>query len=276
MSSLDKALQILGCFSSERVVIGVSPVAEELGMPKSSVSRLMKSMCEAGLLERPIGHRGYSPGVMAFRLGNLYQKQHRLPDLVERAVARLVEEFGLTGYTGVLDGTDIVLTGVRQGSYPVRLVLPKGMRIPGHVTAIGLAILAHLPDAKVRALYPAEIHYSETGQTSSAADIIRDVERVRAAGVAAVQGITYPGFNAVGTAVESAEEGQIIGFSLSYPQEIQTPELIADISRRIAEAAREIGASVGDPYWLARMHVPAAGRVGREPVPARGTVGVGA
>jgi DNA-binding IclR family transcriptional regulator len=262
MSSLDNALRILGCFSSERVVLGVTSVAEELDLPKSSVSRLMKAMAEAGLLEQPAGHRGYSPGVLAFRLGNLYQRQHNVPDLVERGVARLVDEFGLTGYIGVLDGTDIVLTGVRQGTYPVRLVLPKGMRIPAHVTAIGLAILAHYPADRVREMFPCEVRYSETGQINSPDEIGTLVADVRERGIAAIQGMTYRGFNAVGAAVGSVEEGQIIGFSLSYPQDVQTDDLVRRMRERMWETAAEIGGRNGDPFWLERTQrrdLPGAG-----------------
>lgn len=252
MSSLDKALQILGCFSSDRVVLGVTAVAEELGLPKSSVSRMMKAMAEAGMLEQPPGHRGYSPGVLAFRLGNLYQRRHNVPDLVDRGVARLVEEFGLTGYIGVLDGAEVVLTGVRQGTYPVRLVLPKGTRIPSHVTAIGLAILAHYPPEHVKALFPGEVRYSETGQVNTPDEIEAMVAPVRESGIATIEGVTYRGFNAAGAAVGSAEEGQIIGFSLSYPQDVQTGDLVERIHERVRETAVEMGGRIGDPFWLGR------------------------
>lgn len=262
MSSLEKALQILGCFSSDRVVLGVSAVAEELGLPKSSVSRMMKAMAESGMLEQPPGHRGYSPGVLAFRLGNLYQRRHNVPDLVDRGVARLVEEFGLTGYIGVLDGTDVVVTGVRQGTYPVRLVLPKGTRVPSHVTAIGRAILAHHSPERVRSLFPADVRYSETGQVSTPDEIAAAVAVVRERGIATIEGVTYRGFNAAGAAVGSPDEDQVVGFSLSYPHDVRTSDLVERICARVQETAAEIGSRIGDPFWLERQQAaaPAEGR----------------
>ncbi|MEJ8573531.1 IclR family transcriptional regulator [Microbaculum marinum] len=252
MSSLDKALLILGCYSANRAVLGVTEAAAEVGLPKSSVSRLMKSMAEAGLLEPSQKRRGYSPGPLAFRLGNLYLKDDRVLDLIERASGRLVDEFGLTSYIGVLDGTEVVLIGVRQGSYPVRLVLPKGMRLPAHVTAVGLALLARLPDSEILRRFPDTVTYSETGQVNSAVEILALARKARADGYARIESITYRGFNAFAVAVANETDGHLFSVSLSCPEELYTPELQARMRMRMLAEAREIGVTVGDPYWLAR------------------------
>lgn len=250
MSSLDKALQILGCYSAQRVVLGVTEVAADLGLPKSSVSRMMKSMAESGLLEPSQERRGYSPGPLAFRLGNLYLKDDKFLELVERAVGRLVDEFGLTGYIGILDGADVVLVGVRQGTYPVRLVLPKGKRLPAHVTAVGVALLSRLTDEDVQRLYPGEVVYGETEQVNSSADVVELARRARDDGFARTEGITYRGFNALAVAVANENDGHLISYSLSCPQELDTPELNERMRRRMIEEASEIGLGVGDRYWL--------------------------
>jgi DNA-binding IclR family transcriptional regulator len=253
MSSLDKALQILNCYTADRVVFGVSEAAEELGMPKSSVSRLMKAMAEAGLLEQSHQRRGYSPGPLAFRLGNLYLKHDKVLDLAERALGRLVGEFGLTGYIGVLDRSDVVIVGVLQGSYPVRLVLPKGVRLPAYETAVGLTLLARLGDDEIRKMCSGVLaleHYNDNDN----ARLFDRIERVRADGYAMIEGVTYRGFNAIGVAVASGDDDHLISFSLSCPQEVETAELKARLRRRMVDEATEIGISVADPYWLARAH----------------------
>ena len=272
MSSLDKALQILGCYSAQRVVLGVTEVAADLGLPKSSVSRMMKSMAESGLLEPSQERRGYSPGPLAFRLGNLYLKDDKFLELVERAVGRLVDEFGLTGYIGILDGADVVLVGVRQGTYPVRLVLPKGKRLPAHVTAVGVALLSRLSDEDVQQLYPGEVVYGETEQVNSTADIVELARRARDDGFARTEGITYRGFNALAVAVANENDGHLISYSLSCPQELDTPELNERMRRRMIEEASEIGLGVGDRYWLEKAsdETPPDSPNTHNPAPVRG------
>lgn len=252
MSSLDKALQILSCFSLARPELGVSEVAQELGMPKSSASRLMKAMGEAGLLDQEKGSRVYVPGIMAFQLGNIYQRHLKILNLVDEAVTGLVDRFGLTGYIGVLNGADVVLIAVRQGSYPIRMVLEKGTRVPAQVTAIGMALLSRRSDAEIRELFPATVSYEETQKVSSPEEIVSGAARVREAGYATAEGFTFPGFNAIAAAVESVSERQLIGFSLSYPQELLARRDTTEIVQAMLATAHDIGLRTADPYWVTR------------------------
>lgn len=251
MSSLENALRILNRFSTSNPVQGVMEVSRELQMSKSSVSRLMKTMSEAGLISQRSERRDYEPGPLAFRLGNLYRQSVGGTELVDAALSKLIDEFGLTGYAGVLKGTDVVLIRVRQGSYPIRLVLGEGTSIPAHVTGIGLALLARRTDAQIRKLYPKQIRYAETGEAASAEQIIDRISMIRKDGYAMVEGMTYKGFNAVASAVHSADADQAIGFSLSYPENLLSSTEVGHIATRLADEASQIGQRLGDPYWHA-------------------------
>src|ERR1700752_4023031 len=66
MSTLANAVAVLRLFASDRVELTVTDVARALDMPKSSVSRLLKSMRDAGLLTG--AGAGAAP---RYRLGNL-------------------------------------------------------------------------------------------------------------------------------------------------------------------------------------------------------------
>jgi DNA-binding IclR family transcriptional regulator len=257
MSSLEKALSIIARFSADRPSLSVSEIATELEMPKSSVSRMMKTMAEAGLIEAQAGRRGYAPGLLAFRLGNLYQARLRVMDLVDAAVAGMVARYGLTGYVGVLTGADIVMLSVHQGRFPIRLVLERGAKVPAHVSAMGQALLSRLDDDAIAALYPGSVRYAETAITETPAEIIARARAVREQGYAAVSGVTFRGFNAVGAAVDSAKERLCVGFSLSYPQEMLSRFDLSEIIGAITAGAAEVGEKTGDPYWTARL--PAEG-----------------
>lgn len=260
MSSLGSALDILRCFSTDAPDLGVTEVAARLGMPKSSVSRWMKSMGEAGLLEQDDTRRTYRPGVLAFQLGNLYQRHLKVLDLVDQSLKEMVEGTGLTGYVGVLNEADIVLIQTRQGTYPVRLVLEKGYRVPAFVTAVGLALLARLPDDEIRRLHPEEPHYGETNLSKTLDELLAEIRRVRKRGFAQVSGTTFSGFSAIAVAVESGAEMQRLGFSLSFPNAALTRHEKEAIAMRMIEQARRIGARTGDGYWKAWGPEGEAGR----------------
>ena len=69
MQSADKALAILGAFDESRPDLGVSELAGELGMHKSTVSRLLAALERRGLVRRE-GER-FAPGPELARLGAL-------------------------------------------------------------------------------------------------------------------------------------------------------------------------------------------------------------
>jgi DNA-binding IclR family transcriptional regulator len=72
-------------------------------------------------------------------------------------LGRLVARVGETAHLGVLHGAETLYLLKEQPTVsriPVTLVTDVGVRLPAHLTASGRSILAHLPAAQVRALFP--------------------------------------------------------------------------------------------------------------------------
>ncbi len=255
MSALTTAIDILHCFSPETPELRVSEVARRLSVPKSTVSRLLKKMLHQGLVEQDAKNRRYRPGPLAFRLGTLYQAHLQILDLADAAVEVLVEEFGLTGYVGILDGTDVVVLRARQGSYPVRFVVDPGYRGPAFATAIGKALLARLDDDMLCALLPPVLTYDATDLSLAREDLLLDLEETREQGwTESIERIVF-GFGAVGAAVGMADGQQAVAFCLSYPTKAEFEEQRDRMVERIVQCADSIGRRCGDPYWSTQRRV---------------------
>ena len=80
-------MAILECFSPENAELAVTEVSARLGMPKSTVSRLLQTMAGQGLVEQDEGTRRYRVGPLPFRLGQLYYAHVKVAELVETAHA---------------------------------------------------------------------------------------------------------------------------------------------------------------------------------------------
>ena len=249
MSSLATGIDILQCFSSERPALGVTEVARRLDVPKSTISRLLREMMRHGLVERDEGTRRYPPGPLAFRLGTLYQAHLGILDLVDEAVDALVEEFGLTGYIGVLNGADLVVLRVRQGSYLVRFMLEPGYSVPAFTTAIGKALLARLDDDAIRAMHPPTLHYPVTDLTMTIDDLLDQLRQAREQHWTMATGTTFSGFSAVGVAVGGMNGQQAIAFCLSYPAGTAFEEKTGDMIKSLVAHAARIGKRSADPFW---------------------------
>ena len=249
MSSLENALSILRCFAADTPELTVSQVSVRLGMPKSTVSRLMKTMNESGVLEQNRSTRRYTPGFLAFQLGSLYRHHLKTSELADLAVTELVQRFGLTGYLCVLDGADVVVLKVKQGRYPVRFVVPEGRRLPACTTAVGMTLLARLKDEELRSIHPPVVHYPPTGMHMPIEEVLAELQRVREQKWAEVDERTFAGFGAIAVAVGDAAGSQALAFSLSYPMNVLTSELHDAMVSHLVAAARRIGRKSGDAFW---------------------------
>jgi IclR family KDG regulon transcriptional repressor len=241
MSSLDSAIRILRSLSAQKPTLRVSDVSAELDLPKSTASRLLKTLSDGGLLERLEGSRQYSAGPLLLQLGGLYVSTHSVLDLVDRVLAELVESFSFTGYAGILDALDVVVLRQWQGSHPLRLVLDVGSRVPALHTAMGVALLADRDDAQIAAMLGPSAPFERIGQC-------------RRKGWVEVPCPTVPGITAIGAVIKSADRGQpSIGISMSFPDHAADRRLRGEMAAKLVEAVREITDLSTMPLRLNRL-----------------------
>jgi DNA-binding IclR family transcriptional regulator len=206
MSSLGNALRLLDLLANNRPTLRVGEACRDLNLPKSSVSRLLRALGDAGLLERtPSG--GYAAGPRSARLAELYWSRHQLPSVVDDALDALVGEFGFTGFASILAGRQIVLLRVVQGSYPLRYVREIGTRLPAWRTAMGRALLARLPDTEVRARL-------DGVPETNLRDLLQTLPAIRENRFVVSESAFTPGATTVAAAI-SAEQPVALG--IAYP-----------------------------------------------------------
>lgn len=249
MSSLETAVAILRCFSSEVPELAVTEVAAMTDIPKSTVSRLLQTMAEQGLVEQHDETRRYRVGLLPFRLGQLYYAHVKVVDLVELEIEALVEETGFTGYMGVLNEAEIVILRKKHGRYPVQMVLPAGTRVAAATTAFGKALLARLSDDELRERLPPVVVEGASGARKPIAKVLREINAVREQHWA-IGDTAFPGMCAIGSAVGSADDQQVIGFSLSFPDSAVNAEMRRTIADRVVAVARKVAATTADPFWV--------------------------
>jgi DNA-binding IclR family transcriptional regulator len=243
MNSLEAAMRVLKLVDQSRPVLRVGEVSRELGMQKSTVSRLLRTLSEHELIERERDGQGYVAGRRVLVLADLYLSAHTLLDLVAEAIERLVEEFAFVGYVAALSGSDIVILRVKHGRYPLRLVQEVGKRIPAWQTAIGRSLLAHKPDGEATAL----LNGDPRAPKLSAA--FAEIRKVRSLGIAAVESAIIPGIGAIGASVSDSGGSEALGFSLSYPLSATDKVARDKMAGRVREEGRRIGLRLGDPFW---------------------------
>lgn len=141
VQSVDRAVTILEIMAREGDV-GVTDIAAELGVHKSTAFRLVNTLERRGLVEQDSDRGKYRLGVALLRLAGATQKQLDLVQESRVVTQRLAVEVGETvNVTVMSDGAALYID---QAAGPSALQIHNwvGRRIPLHATSNGKVLLA--------------------------------------------------------------------------------------------------------------------------------------
>src|SRR2546429_8521805 len=183
IQSIDRAAGILKALAGGPRRLGVSELADRLGLARPTVHGLLQTLQSHGFVEQDPASEKYQLGPGLLQLGYSYLEVN---ELRARSVPYAERLAGGTGdavrVTVMHGGVAVVVHHVfRPGS---AFQIPEvGLQLPLHATSFGKALLAFMP-ADVLDDLTAEALPRLTRRTLTAAGLRRELARVRAAGVA--------------------------------------------------------------------------------------------
>ncbi|MEV4078501.1 IclR family transcriptional regulator [Nonomuraea fuscirosea] len=236
MQNVINALRVLEEVAA-RQPIGVGELARELGLPKSTVQRSLRTLNEAGWI-RPAGGEVTRWQVTSKALQIARTTELGLRDAAMPVMEELRQRTGETIHLMVPEGDAVVLIERLETDKPLRIVLPLGIRLPLHASANGKAVLAHLRR-------PAGALLGYTGTTITDPDALRaELDGVLARGYADNRGEWRSDIAAVAAAV-LGPDGPIASLSVSTPASRMPEALRAEYGKLVTQAARTLTESLG-------------------------------
>jgi IclR family transcriptional regulator, pca regulon regulatory protein len=152
--SLERGLAVLGCFTAERRVLGITDIAEQLGLNKSTTHRYATTLVALGYLEQKTGSPKYRLSLRVLDLGMSVLNAQGLREHARPEMEELRRASGYTVNLGLLDGSEIVCLdrarGFRGERSEIDLDVHPGSRLPAYCTALGKLLLAQLPEQEQR------------------------------------------------------------------------------------------------------------------------------
>lgn len=212
---------MLRFLASQADPVTLQAIATAVGIPRSTAYHLLGVMVEEGFVVHLADEHRYGLGVAAFEVGSGYARQEPLQRLARRPLAELVDAVGQSAHLAVLHGRDVLYVLEERAPGRPPLVSDVGVRLPAHLTASGRAILAALPAAQVRALYPDRTAFVDrhgVGPSSPSALRALLVE-TRQRGYAMEDGEVTPGFSSVAAVVLDHTGHPVAGVAVTFPSE---------------------------------------------------------
>jgi DNA-binding IclR family transcriptional regulator len=249
--ALRRGLAVLRLLATKAGPVTATAAARELGLPRSTTYHLLSELADAGFVTHLPEERRYGLGLAAFELGSAYLRHDPLERLAKPVLRRLIERTGQTAHLGVLHGRETLYLIREQPANPYLTVTDVGVRLPAQLPASGRAMLAHLPAAQVRALFPSRDSFVDrTGRGPANLPQLRQVlSQERRRGWAVEDGHVTPGFASVAAPVLDHTGRPVAAISTTFPHRCdpECGETWPDLARHTRGAAAELSARIGGP-----------------------------
>lgn len=243
VQSVDRAISVLELLAQGEA--GITEIAGELGVHKSTVSRLVSVLESRGLVEQ-LGERGkYAIGFGVVRLAGAATGRMDLSKLGQPVCETLADSFGETVNIAVHDaGVAINITQAR-GSAAVSAVNWIGRRTPLHATSSGKILLAYLPadERKRLASLPLDAYTENT--VVDGERLLAELETVALQGYAACFEELELGLHAVAVPVRGHRGEVVAAMSASGPSYRLSRQRVEEIVPAMSAAADDLSAQLG-------------------------------
>jgi IclR family KDG regulon transcriptional repressor len=150
--SVKKAFKILRAIADSPMGLGVSELAKELDLGKSTVHGIVSALEEMGVLIREGSQKKYRVGYTLLELGSKASARLELREVARIPMERLMQGVGETVFLGSLNGDHVTILDVVESGGELKITSPPGTRLPLLAGTMGRVFGAQLEEKKVREL----------------------------------------------------------------------------------------------------------------------------
>lgn len=243
VQSVDRAVAILYLLA-QRGVAGVTEVAAELDVHKSTAFRLIGALESGGLIDQD-GERGkYRLGLGILRLAAAASGQLELATESRSICRELAADLDEAVNVAIPDGIEAMNILQEYGTSSITGRNWLGQRTALHATATGKVLLAHADPVTRTRVLGAELHrYTEHTVTDPAA-LEEELATVRRQGWAQTREELEIGLTGVAAPVRDATGKVIAAVGASGPSH-RLDAVVPGVAARLIRGGREIGARLG-------------------------------
>jgi len=245
IQSVQRAAAILRCFTKADSDLGVTTISKELGLHKSTVSRLLSTLQQEGYVERNPETGKYRLGLALVTLAGIVLERIDLRTVARPHLNKLAEATQETVNIVVLSGAECMNIGSAASPRPIQYVGRIGRRTPLHCTAAGKVLLAHAPPEDLHTLLP-ETLPRFTQNTIVQRDILEDyLPDIRAQGYAVSDQEHQEGLSAIAAPIFDHTGRVQAAVTVSGPTFRMGPEKMGAFADAVRATAAEISAQLG-------------------------------
>ncbi len=243
VQSVDRAVSILELLARHGEQ-GVTEVAGELGVHKSTAFRLVATLEQRGLVEQTEERGKYRLGVGLLRLAGATTARLDVVQEARPICRRLAHETGETVNIAVLSESSALYLDQVAGSSALQSHNWVGQHIPLHATSNGKVLLSGLDDDRLGEVLRRLPSFTDTTITKRS-KLRAELARVREDGYAVAVDELEVGLAAVAAPIHNAHGDVIASMSVSGPTFRMPADRIDGVVKSCVDAADEVSHRLG-------------------------------
>jgi IclR family transcriptional regulator, KDG regulon repressor len=186
--SVEQTLDALELLSGADEPVGVTGVANSLGISAAGAHRLLDKLTERGYARQDPDIGKYCVGPRCFSLATLAPTHRALQVVAADHMTALNELTGETVHLAIYDNGQVIYIDKRESRRPIAPITRVGTIAPAHCVATGRAILAHLAAAEVESLLESGLEQFNDATIVSRSGLFADLSTTRRRGYAVNDG----------------------------------------------------------------------------------------
>ena len=243
--AVERALDILLCFSLEKPTLSLTEIAEQVGMHKSTIHRLLATLESRRFVIRDKATGMYQLGYLFIELASIMLQDVDIQHWAQPYLQHLSTESGETVDLAVLDGDHVIYLQVVESPQRVKIAAAVGQRLPLYCTATGKAFMAYLSEDQVGEILSGSLSKYTEHTLVSPADLYQDLRVTRERGFAISEQEYERDINAVAGPIMNAQGYPIAVIAIVGPSFRMPYERMLMLGQAIQETTAAITREVG-------------------------------
>jgi DNA-binding IclR family transcriptional regulator len=246
VQSVDRALTIIKIVSSRKEGIGVTELANKLGLNKSSIFRLLETLAAHGFIEQNKETKKYKLGYQFLELSTRLLESIDIRQEAVPYLRQLEEISNEVIHLVIYSQKEAVYIEKLEGNETLRMHSQVGRRAPIHCTSAGKVILAQLPIAEVKEIIQQRGLPRHTEKTiTTEIELFENLSMIRNQGFGIEREENETGITCIAAPIFN-HRGEVAGaISISGTSLRMNDEKIASIKDTLIEVGKKVSERLG-------------------------------
>jgi DNA-binding IclR family transcriptional regulator len=246
VQSLARGLKVMEFIAEQNHPVRLAELSSLLGIEKSSVHRIAKTLEDFGYLRQDRETSGYVLHDQVFALAARLQEKRPIPECARKYLHRLVQKTGETAHLAMLTPDGILHMEHEFGTHPIATTGNFGSSESLHCTAVGKALLSGKEPEEIEAMYASSRLRRFTARTiTTLPRLLEECRKVSGKQIAFDNEEFAEGMRCVASPVKNFEGRVVAALAISGPSGRLAKTAMTKAGRIVKDCATELSRELG-------------------------------